>query len=148
MNEIPAFRVWKQQEINKHITTLILTIATSGIAGFILYFSILETRKIPEILLLAATLCGLIAIIIHEFYLIFSKDYWKVRYVWPGIITNLHRNITSTKSVKEYRMIVNANGKEIEGICSYKVYHTAQEGQDAILFTIKGNTIYSIIAKF
>ena len=65
----------------------------------------------------------------------------KVDEYWCGTITNFYirRHGSTNNRKKRHYIVANINGKEIDARCMPQTYRKAQQGQQIIVFSVKGD---------
>lgn len=139
-----GFRWWKRQQRRRYFQTGIFLILLPAIIGAALYIAGLENYSTGEVLFAAAFLLSFIAYGFYQLVLLVQTYRWQPKQYWFGTILSAHITYLPNRRVRNWNIVAEVNGKQMEAICHPKTYRLAQPGQQILLFTVKGDKLYCV----
>lgn len=142
---LSGFKWWCKQRRKSNFLAIVFILFFLIIFGSAI-FSNLKTNNISNanidksaIVMLIIMFLFFVAMLLSFLRTVLSNT--KIDKYWCGTITNSYiKRYGSTNNRKRRLFIVaNVNGKEIEARCMSETYHKAQQGDQIIIFCIKGD---------
>ena len=104
----------------------------------------LDSLALTDLLLMAPIALMLVFFTVYQLWQWLRSYNLKIEDCQIGTITDMYRVANRHKKARSYLIIAQVNGKELEAHCNLRTYRMAEKGQNILLFSIGGDSLFCV----